>query len=136
MPTRLAGFLPFVFLLLAGCTTSPLPPGKASAVPRDRISAPDMLQPGPGRNIAVAITRDGGFTGGAMGCELQVDGKKIAKFSVAETITIYLSPGEHKIRLWSEFFGEFKATETMTAGTPQNFRIWVAGQDGFRIVRS
>ena len=95
-----------------------------------------MLQPAPGRNIAVTITRDGGFMGGAMGCQLQIDGRAIAKFSIAETITIYLSPGEHNIRLWSEFFGEYKSVQTITAGTPQNFRIWVAGQEGFRIVRS
>lgn len=136
MQNRLAGTLAFVFLLLAGCSTTPPAPGRAAAVPKDRITAPDMLQPAPGRNIPVTITRDGGFMGGAMGCQVQIDGREIARYSVAETLTIYLSPGEHKVRLWSEFFGEDKSTQTINAGTPQNFRIWVAGQEGFRIVRS
>ena len=136
MPNRLAGFLAFVLLLLAGCSTAPPTPGRASAIPMNRISSPDMLQPASGRNIPVTITRDGGFMGGTMGCRVQIDGREIARFAVAETLTIYLAPGEHKIRLWNDLFGEYKSTETITAGTPQNFRIWVAGQDGFRIVRS
>lgn len=136
MPHRLAGFLAFAFLLLAGCSTTPPPPGKASAVPKERMSAPDVLQPGPGRNVPVTITRDVGFMGGTMGCQVQIDGRLIARFSIGETLTIYLAPGEHKIRLWSDFFGEYKSTETITAGTPQKFRIWVVGQDGFRISRT
>lgn len=136
MSTRLAGFLAFVLLLLAGCATTPPPPGRADVVPKERISAPDLLQPAPGRNIPVVITRDGGFMGATMGCRVYIDGREIARFSVAETLTIYLSPGEYKIRLWNDFFGEYKSTATITAGTPQKFRIWVVGQDGFQIVRS
>ena len=125
-----------VLLILAGCSTTPPAPGRASPVPPKEIFAADLLQPGPGRSVAVTITRDGGFMGGQMGCKVQIDGKDIAKFSVAETITVYLAPGDHVFRLWSEFFGESKSTETISAGTPQRFRIWVAGQEGFRLSRS
>lgn len=112
-------------LLLAGCNTSPTPRGQATPVHPNKIVAGGLLAPSGERTIPVVFTRDQGLSGGGGSVSLKIDGRPVAKFAVAETLTVYLAAGNH-------IFGAValealnpvgESGEMIVKGEPNRFRI-------------
>lgn len=84
----------FAFLalvLLVACSTSPVEPESASAVPTERIIA---YQDKPtGDYGTIVVTRDTGFMGGGCKAGVWIDGVKAAIFATGETATFYRPAG-------------------------------------------
>lgn len=81
-------------LALGGCATRPVPDSEMRPAPRDRIVSAQYLDPAPGTG-SVLIKRDAGYMGSGCLAAISVDGQLIADLGTAETLTIYLRPGEH-----------------------------------------
>ena len=89
---RLIGLLVISSIILAGCSTSPIPSDQASPVPASRLTA---FQSKPaGQFGTLIVTRDNGFIGSACNTILYIDGKKSAEIGSGETAKFYLPAGE------------------------------------------
>jgi hypothetical protein len=92
---RLIGLLAISSIILAGCSTSPIPSDQAAPVPASRLTA---FQSKPtGQYGTLIVTRDSGFTGSACYTILYIDGKKSAEIGSGETAKFYLPVGERII---------------------------------------
>lgn len=79
--------------LLTACTSAPVDPTTAKAVPAQRLFAhQDAVQPG----ARLVITRDAGYwaSGGCM-AKVVIDGKKAARMDTGEVATFWVAPGRH-----------------------------------------
>jgi len=79
--------------LLAGCSTSPVSPGEARPVPKNRIVA---FSANPKEAYGtVVVTRDTGFLGGGCYVAIHIDGKLAARIDTGEVAKFFLSIGGH-----------------------------------------
>jgi hypothetical protein len=80
---------------VSACSTSPAPIASRRAVPADRIFAPTLVARSGERTASFTLTRAKGLLGVGVGIDVFVDGQRIARLAARETITIYVSPGQH-----------------------------------------
>lgn len=86
-----------LFVLSAGCATSPVPSTERRPVVPDRIFAPGLLTPSSGRMARFVIVRDRGSAGSLAGIDVFIDGQKIARLATSEFVTAYTTPGRHTL---------------------------------------
>ncbi|MNL25541.1 hypothetical protein D3C87_1470260 [compost metagenome] len=80
-----------VLIGLAGCATSPTPPGSAANVPSDELYGfQEQGRENPGK---VTVIRDTGFTGSGCDVLVYIDGKRAAKIGPGQKATFYVRPG-------------------------------------------
>lgn len=85
--------------VLGGCSTTPMAPEQAKAVPADRI-----LYAGAG-NASVVVTRDGGLIGSACYLAVLLDGQLAARVGPGETVTFRIPAGEHLVGMAADPLG-------------------------------
>jgi hypothetical protein len=89
-------WLAVVAMLIAACTTMPVPSSSAKPVPPYRIYADAFTKAGPGSGFLV-VTRDTGWQARACAAHLYVDGTLVANLQAGEQVRLFLPDGEHLI---------------------------------------
>lgn len=126
--------------LLAGCSTSPVSPGEAKPVPKDRIVA-FSAKPKEAYGTVV-VTRDTGFLGGGCYVAVHIDGKLAARIDTGEVARFYLPTGDHLVGLgidkqgggmcsWTDMLKEQSAI--LKEGQVKRFRVGGDSQTGLDI---
>jgi hypothetical protein len=82
-------------ILGAGCASGPAPAASRHPAPRNRVFASSFLEPSSDRSASFVMTRDTGYTGSAAGIDVFLDGQRIARLAASETVTVYVTPGQH-----------------------------------------
>lgn len=77
------------------CSTSPAPIASRRAVPANRVFTQTLIARSGQRTASFTLTRDKGLLGVGAGIDVFVDGQRIARLAANETITIYVTPGQH-----------------------------------------
>lgn len=108
-------------LLIAGCSTTPVPPSQARQV------EPTLEFQKNSNTLPVVIVRDKGFTAGACAITVFVDGQQAAHLDTAEKTTIYVKPGS--IVLGAGFAGS-----GLCSGPPRNEREFSIHDDS-KVIR-
>ncbi|MEC4023359.1 hypothetical protein VSO52_11275 [Pseudomonas fulva] len=129
-----------VTALITGCTSKPIDPSKARAVPHQRLYA-HQVKAEPGAKLV--ITRDSGYwaSGGCI-AKVLIDGKKAARMDTGEVAMFEVKPGRHFIGIDGDDEGSGlcamqigqqlkEITTEISAGEIQRFRI--TGQNGIDI---
>ncbi|OOF70022.1 hypothetical protein BKG91_03475 [Rodentibacter caecimuris] len=89
-----------VGILLTGCSTTPITENTGKQVPKERVY--DLTLTTPAKNTAkVVILRDSGFTGSGCSHDIFVDKTKAVSLKQGEYANLYVSYGEHVLRLKS-----------------------------------
>lgn len=90
--------------LLAGCAESPAPPVPLRAVPAERIVGSARTQPGDGL-VAVTLRRErsANVVVRFRDAPVYVDGERVADLMNGEYLTLYLTPGVHRIGVSTQF---------------------------------
>lgn len=83
------------FLSLLGCSPSHPPRVTQQAVPAGRRFEPHLLKATVRRSCALTISREEGIKGS--GLNLFLDGEQIARIKAGETVTVYATPGRHRL---------------------------------------
>jgi hypothetical protein len=83
-----------VAILVAACTSSPVPSSYATPIPESRIRAPEYTRAQEGFALVV-VTRDKGLTALACTAHLHVDGTLVADLRPREQIRLFLEEGQH-----------------------------------------
>jgi len=91
-------FFILLIAILSGCATSPVSLSKSVPAPKSQLKAAyyELVNNSPNKGRVIVI-RDSGFTGSAMSLPIYVNTKKIANLMPSESVTFYLSEGEHFI---------------------------------------
>jgi hypothetical protein len=118
-----------LFLVVTGCSTSPIKPSDAKPVAPDRILG---FQQATADAARIVVTRDSGALG--MGCSyrLTINGTPAAVFWPAETASFNVAAGPLVLKLLSEDLacsGDVTRETNITVGEVKPFRI-KAGSDG------
>ncbi|AUY35049.1 hypothetical protein [Pseudomonas sp. PONIH3] len=125
---------------LTACTSTPVDPETAKAVPAQRLfSHQAQVQPG----ARLVVTRDAGYwaSGGCM-AKVVIDGRKAARMDTGEVATFWVTPGRHFVGIDGDDQGSGlcamqmgqqlkEITAEVGAGETQRFRI--TGQNGVDI---
>lgn len=125
---------------MAGCSTTPVSNGTATAVPGERIYAPEYLQQRPGADAAVTFLRDKGFSGSGCSHDIFVNNTKVLSIRQGEGITLKLQPGAYFFRL--ETGGGLcpniatSQNATFSSGERQVYRILLPSDGNLRLTRS
>jgi hypothetical protein len=100
----LAGVVVSAAVVLSGCAETPAPPVPFRAVPADRIVKPGVTQPGAGL-VAVTVRRErsSNVIVRFRDAQVYVDGERVADLMNGEYLTLYLSPGVHRIGVSTQF---------------------------------
>jgi|SRR5688572_26859556 len=85
-----------VAILVAACTSSPVPSSSAKPIPASRIRAPEFTRPQAGFALVV-VTRDRSLAVLACTAHLHVDGTLVADLRPREQIRLFLEEGQHLI---------------------------------------
>ncbi|WP_070087276.1 hypothetical protein [Pseudomonas sp. NBRC 111122] len=126
--------------LITGCTSDPVDPAKAKAVPHQRLYSHQVkVESG----AKLVISRDSGYwaSGGCI-AQVLIDGKKAARMDTGEVATFEVRPGRHFIGIDGDDEGSGlcamqigqqlkEITTEISAGEVQRFRI--TGQNGVDI---
>lgn len=120
-----------VLASMAGCTTSPVSPARAKAVPPDRL----IHQSAADSNASITVTRDTGWIAGG-GCYvgILIDGKLAARIATGESVTFGVASGRHLVGMSGDPMGSglcglgigqtVKESSTeLKAGESQKFRV-------------
>jgi hypothetical protein len=83
-----------VAILVAACTSSPVPSSSAKPIPAGRIRAPEFTRPQAGFALVV-VTRDRSLAVLACTAHLHVDGTLVADLRPREQIRLFLEEGQH-----------------------------------------
>ncbi len=83
-------------LCLASCSAAGCVVHRSDASPAE-VTQWDLTKPGPNK-VAQTFTRDRGMLGGAIDYQLYIGELLVARLGTAETVTIYLAPGEYLLR--------------------------------------
>lgn len=123
------------FLVLCGCSTTPVPPDQAASIPSDRVYA--QSEPGQDK-LPVQVTRDEGGTDSRFcGVILTRDNKKLATFKPGETATFYVEPGKHVFAAKQASmmcgFGTVETVANVTQQRPTSLRIYIPFKAGLHI---
>lgn len=126
--------------LISGCTSKPIDPNEAKAVPHQRLYS-HQVKTEPGAKLV--ITRDSGYwaSGGCI-AQVLIDGKKAARMDTGEVAIFEVKPGRHFIGIDGDDEGSGlcamqigqqlkEITTEISAGEVQRFRI--TGQNGVDI---
>lgn len=91
-------------LMLAGCGQTPVTPMPFKPVPAERLLLPGYVQPGEGR-VAVDVRRErsANVIVKFRDAPLYVDGKQVTDLMNGEHVVLYLTPGEHRIGVTTQF---------------------------------
>lgn len=123
-------------MLAVGCATAPVPSSDAEPVPKERIRAPDFLNPAEGRALLV-VTRDTGLRASACTVGLYVDGTLVAELRKSEQARLFVEEGEHLIgassRTMTCFAKADQVTINVTRAKPVLLRISAGGGAGLVI---
>jgi len=80
-----------LLVLLAGCSTTPIPSESADPVPAERLYANQQKSDG---DATLVVTRDNGFVGSACNTRLMIDGRLVAEIGEGETAKFYIPAGD------------------------------------------
>jgi len=86
-------------IVLAGCSTTPVDPGSARAVPPERVLNPTLLSPDSERTAQIVVSRDQGMRGSACSYIISLDNVKVMALRSSESATLHVTPGSHFLRL-------------------------------------
>jgi len=84
---------------VAGCSTTPLEPSSARAVPEERIYKADLLSPSTDRTAKIVVNRDQGIKGSACSYVISLDKMKVVAIRTSESFTMHVTPGSHFLTL-------------------------------------
>lgn len=82
-------------VLLAGCSTTPIPLGQATPVPKDRVFSHQVEPSEPFGTIVVA--RDTGSMGGGCFLAVYLDGEVAARIDTGEVVKFRVPAGDHLV---------------------------------------
>lgn len=88
-----------MLIALTGCSTTPVDPGSARAVPPERVLSPTLLSPDVNRTAQIVVSRDQGMRGSACSYIISFDNVKVLALRSSETATLHVAPGAHFLRL-------------------------------------
>jgi type IV pilus biogenesis protein CpaD/CtpE len=123
--------LALMLFSLAGCATTPVTIGQATAVPETRILAPQLLAQTQNTGSLV-VKRDGGFMGSACTVRVFVDAVAVADLAPSEKVEVFVSFGEHSVVVTPNGICGGGISETVVAVRPEHQRILriASGQSG------
>lgn len=79
--------------LITGCATTPPPPERLTAAPREQLRAlPVATSATP---ATVRVTRDEGARGAAAYLHVSLDGRELAALDLAQFVEFQVDPGDH-----------------------------------------
>ena len=90
------GWLVGVAILVAACSTTPVPSSFAKPIPAGRIRAPEFTHAQEGLALVV-VTRDRSLALLACTAHLHVDGILVADMRPSEQIRLFLEEGQHLV---------------------------------------
>ena len=124
-------------MLVAGCTTTPVPSSSATPIPVERIYAVDATKPQEGHALLV-VTRDKGWKAMACVARLYVDGDLIADLRASEQIRLYVEEGAHLVGVSGErcLGGADQASVEVTRAKPVLLRVSMGSGAGMKIAPS
>ena len=124
-------------MLVAGCTTTPVPSSSATPIPIERIYAVDATKPQEGHALLV-VTRDKGWKAMACVARLYVDGNLIADLRASEQIRLYVEEGAHLVGVSGErcLGGADQASVEVTRAKPVLLRVSMGSGVGMKIAPS
>ena len=124
-------------MLVAGCTTTPVPSSSATPIPVERIYAVDATKPQEGHALLV-VTRDKGWKAMACVARLYVDGDLIADLRASEQIRLYVEEGAHLVGVSGErcLGGADQASVEVTRAKPVLLRVSMGSGVGMKIAPS
>ena len=124
-------------MLVAGCTTTPVPSSSATPIPVERIYAVDATKPQEGHALLV-VTRDKGWKAMACVARLYVDGDLIADLRASEQIRLYVEEGAHLVGVSGErcLGGADQASVEVTRAKPFLLRVSMGSGAGMKIAPS
>ncbi len=114
-------------ILLAACSTTPTSVGQRRPVPAQRVHDHSLMSSSPQRSSRLTITRDQGYTGSLTGIDVFLDGHRVARVAIGESITIYATAGEHLVGAkysWGPV-GPAEQAVTLSAVSPKYVRITI-----------
>jgi hypothetical protein len=112
--------------LLSACATQVVPTQEASPVPIARILWHNLFLPANG-SASLIVKRDVGFDGMNCNFRLFLDGRPFADIATGEKTQIYVSPGEHILRVIPGLClnGTAKTSVTIAAGQTRTYRVGI-----------
>ena len=117
----------FSMTALVGCSTQPMAPEAAHAVPPERVYK-HIVATDP-KPVPVSIVRDSGMMGSAVYQHLSINGERLASIDVGERLDIRLDPGTYVFGVIpTDGFGTHteQATEaTLERGKQYFFRVMI-----------
>lgn len=125
--------------LLVACSTTPVTSGAATAIPPERVYAPEYLQERAGADARVTFLRDKGFSGSGCSHDVYVNNTKVLAIRQGEGATLPLPAGAYFFRL--ETGGGLcpniatSQNTTLTPGEKQVYRILLPSDGGLRLTR-
>jgi hypothetical protein len=126
-------------VLLSACSTAPVAPGQARAVPSERIYVPAYLQASPERSATISIARDKGFSGSGCSHDIYLNQEKVLAVRQAETVQLHVAPGAYFLKL--ETGGGLcpnistSQNVVLSAGEHQVYRILLPSDGSLRLTR-
>ena len=112
------------FLIATACTATIVPYEEAKDVPPERKHAIFADTDG----IEVGIVRDLGGRGSWYDIIVAVDGLRAATLEPGERVVLSLSPGEHRLEVWSPDHKTLtQELIVVMEGVPLHYRLSVAG---------
>ncbi len=117
-------------LLFLACSSTPTPVAERRPVPSDRIFQSGLASRGGQRTAELTFARDQGYFGSGLGIDVFLDGSRVARLAIGESITIFATPREHLIGArWSHGDAPPTEREFILGGTPKRIRVTL-DQDG------
>lgn len=128
-----------LFAALAGCSTAPVAPGNALAVPAERVYNPTYIQPSQDRTASILIARDKGFSGSGCSHDIFLNNEKVLAIRQAEMVTLYVAPGAYflKLETGGGLCPNISTSQNLTlaAGERQDYRVLLPSDGSLRLTR-
>ncbi|WP_288496665.1 hypothetical protein [uncultured Stenotrophomonas sp.] len=126
-------------VVLAGCSTVPVPEGAAKAVSAERVYKPEYLTASVGHSAQIYLTRDKGLGGSACSHDISLNNEKILSIRQAEAATLYVAPGSYflKLETGGGLCPNISTSQNLTvaAGERQVYRILLPSDGNLRLTR-
>ena len=121
-------------MLVASCTTTPVPSSSAKPIPIERIYSTQSTQPEQGHALLV-VTRDKGWKAQACIARLYVDGELVADLKASEQIRLYVAEGPHLVGVSGErcLGGADQTSVDVTRAKPVLLRVSMGSGVGMKI---
>lgn len=124
---------------IAGCSTAPVAPGKALAVPAERVYSAAYLEASSERTATIVIARDKGFSGSGCSHDIFLNNEKILAIRQAETATLHVAPGAYflKLETGGGLCPNISTSQNLTlaAGERQDYRVLIPSDGSLRLTR-